>query len=86
VQVKIGLPPKLERCIRRFEEGQERPVVHLEESVQHLAYAASRGLLNIEGAGEAQPQKIFVKFPRLFRIAASIGAVMQSFNHIHSPF
>src|SRR5204863_6633175 len=52
-----------------------RAVIHREKGVQSLSFA------DLEGADQLQAEEILVEDPRLFRVAAAIGVVVQAFDH-----
>src|SRR5690349_11333087 len=72
---------ELERHVRRLEEGEAGAVVQPVEGVQRLGLAAALGLLDLERLDERQPEEFLVELARLFRVAAAVGVVVQTFDH-----
>src|SRR5262245_60209729 len=83
MQVEIVLVLELERHVGRLEEGEAGTVVELEEGMQHAGtgLAAGHGGIDLEGVDQRQSEEFLVEFPRLLRVAAAIGVVMQTLDH-----
>src|SRR5437868_2485919 len=75
VQVEIVLPLEVERLARHLEESEAGAVIHREKGVQGFSFA------DLEGADQLQAEEILVEHPRLLGITATIGVVVQAFDH-----
>ena len=49
--------------------------------MQGLGGAAAFGFADLEGIDQRQPQKVTVELARLLGVAATVGVVVQSFEH-----
>src|SRR5258706_230235 len=81
VQIVVVLLLERERPVGRLEEREARAVVHAVEAVQHIGAPAALGLVDAEGVGERQAEEILVEAARLLGIPATIGVVMETFDH-----
>src|SRR5215831_6377277 len=76
MQIQGVLLFEVEGLAGDLEEGEARPVVHLEKGVKPAP------LVDLERADQAKPEEIFIEDPRLLRIAAAICIVMQTLDHV----
>ena len=60
VQVEVVLLLEVERQVRRLEERQAGPVVHLVEGVQGVGGPAALGLRDLEGVDQRQAKEALV--------------------------
>src|SRR5215469_9029479 len=79
VQVERVLLLEFERRARHLEKGKARAVIHLEKGVETAAF------VDLERADQTKPEEILVEAARLFRVAAAIRVMMQTFYHASLP-
>src|SRR6185295_508864 len=84
VKIVVMLLLELERLPWRLEESEARAVVHAVEVMQHGGTTAALGLVDDERVDERQAEEVLVKAPRLLRVAAAIGVVMKTFDHLNN--
>ncbi|OAI52738.1 hypothetical protein AYO46_04625 [Betaproteobacteria bacterium SCGC AG-212-J23] len=84
VEVVVVLLLEHERPVGRLEEREARAVVHAVEAVQHRGAPSALRLADNEGIGERQAEEVLVEAPRLLRVPAAIGVVVQALDHERS--
>ena len=81
MKVKIPLILELKRSFRIIEKGQKGTVSHLVECMKDLGWPPGLGGVDFQCSRQFEAEKILLELPGFLRIPATVGIMVESFDH-----
>merc|ERR1711990_969599 len=81
MKIKIPLILELKRSFRIIKKSQKGTVSHLVECVKDLGWPPGLGGADFQCSRQFETKKIFIELPGFLGIPATVGIVVESFDH-----